>query len=370
MDHEIEAPGRVDVETRPRRGLGPHHRRVPAGARPAAAAGQVPRLRLVQPRGPGRRCATRSSAALTGARYAGWEGLLDEQRAYLDEFWDAADVEVDGDAELQQAVRFGLFHVLQAGARAERRAIPAKGLTGPGLRRARVLGHRDVRAAGARPTPCRRRGRGRAALAPRRPSTRPGSGPARSGWPGPRSRGGPSAAQECSGYWPAGTAAFHVNADIAAAVERLSHRHRGRAPSGATCGVEILVETARLWMSLGHHEPGRAVAHRRRHRPGRVHRGRGRQHLHEPVPRPRNLAAAADAVDRHPQIARAARASTRGGGDLAGRGRGRARPVRRAAAVHQQSAHFTDLPEWDFDRTTPTTRCCCTRRTSTSTAGR
>ena len=55
-----------------------------------------------------------------------------EQRAYLDDFWDRADVEVDGDPEVQQAVRFALFHVLQAGARAEHRPIPAKGLTGPG----------------------------------------------------------------------------------------------------------------------------------------------------------------------------------------------------------------------------------------------
>src|SRR6185437_9442324 len=59
--------------------------------------------------------------ALTGARYSGFEGLLAEQRAYLDGFWDAGDVEVEGDAELQQAVRFGMFHVLQAGARTERR---------------------------------------------------------------------------------------------------------------------------------------------------------------------------------------------------------------------------------------------------------
>ena len=62
----------------------------------------------------------------------GWDGLLAEQRAYLDDFWEGADVEVDGDAEIQQAVRFGLFHILQAGARAEQRPIPAKGLTGTG----------------------------------------------------------------------------------------------------------------------------------------------------------------------------------------------------------------------------------------------
>jgi alpha,alpha-trehalose phosphorylase len=62
----------------------------------------------------------------------GWEGLLHQQRAFLDAFWEDADLEIDGDAELQQAVRFALFHTVQAGARGEQRLIPAKGLTGPG----------------------------------------------------------------------------------------------------------------------------------------------------------------------------------------------------------------------------------------------
>ena len=75
------------------------------------------------------------AAALTGARQTGWNGLLAEQRAYLDEFWERADVELDGDPEVQQAVRFALFHVLQAGVRGEDRPIPAKGLTGPGYDR-------------------------------------------------------------------------------------------------------------------------------------------------------------------------------------------------------------------------------------------
>ena len=57
-------------------------------------------------------------AALSAARQTGWDGLLAEQRSYLDDFWDGADVEIDGDAEVQQAVRFALFHVLQAGAAA------------------------------------------------------------------------------------------------------------------------------------------------------------------------------------------------------------------------------------------------------------
>jgi alpha,alpha-trehalose phosphorylase len=62
------------------------------------------------------------AAALAGARHTGWDGVLAAQREYLDDFWDRADVELEGDAELQQAVRFALFHTLQAGARAERRA--------------------------------------------------------------------------------------------------------------------------------------------------------------------------------------------------------------------------------------------------------
>ena len=70
--------------------------------------------------------------ALAAAHLTGWDGLLAEQREYLDEFWDGADVELEGDAEVQQAVRFGLFHILQAGARAEYRPIAAKGLTGSG----------------------------------------------------------------------------------------------------------------------------------------------------------------------------------------------------------------------------------------------
>ena len=71
-------------------------------------------------------------AALSAAKRSGWDGLRREQRDYLDDVWNRADIEIDGDDELQQAVRFSLFQVVQAAARAEQRAIPAKGLTGRG----------------------------------------------------------------------------------------------------------------------------------------------------------------------------------------------------------------------------------------------
>ena len=59
--------------------------------------------------------------------------------------------------------------------------------------------------------------------------------------------------EECSGYWPAGTAAFHVNADVADATARYLAA-TGDEDFGTDYGIELLVETARLWVSLGHHD--------------------------------------------------------------------------------------------------------------------
>src|SRR5213078_5338838 len=59
--------------------------------------------------------------------------------------------------------------------------------------------------------------------------------------------------QETSGYWPAGTAAFHINADIADAVLRYLDATED-AEFEQEVGLELLVETARLWRSLGQHD--------------------------------------------------------------------------------------------------------------------
>jgi len=145
------------------------------------------------------------AAALAAARQAGWDGLLADQRRYLDDFWARADVELSGDPELQQAVRFALFHVLQAGARAERRAIPAKGLTGTGYDGHSfwdsetfvlpLLTYTVPRAA----ADALRWRHSTLDLARERAGTLGLKGAAFP-W---RTIGG----QECSGYWPAGTAA-------------------------------------------------------------------------------------------------------------------------------------------------------------------
>ncbi|GAY10789.1 glycoside hydrolase family 65 protein [Pseudonocardia sp. N23] len=190
-------------------------------------------------------------AGLAAARFTGWEGLLAEQRAYLDDFWVTADVEIDGDAELQQAVRLAVFHVLQAGARAERRAIGAKGLTGDGYDghtfwdtetfALPVLSHLAPDAAADAL-------RWRQSILPLAMERAEQLGLAGAAFPWRTIRG-----HECSGYWPAGTAAFHINADIADAVRR-HVAATGDLVFEREVGLDILVQTARLWRSLGHHD--------------------------------------------------------------------------------------------------------------------
>ena len=191
------------------------------------------------------------AAALAAARQTGWQGLRHEQRAYLDDYWARADVAVDGDAALQQAVRFGLFHVLQAGARAERRAIPAKGLTGTGYDGhcfwdtegfvLPVLTHTNPAA-----TADALRWRYDTMPSAQRRAAQLGLSGAAFPW---RTING----EECSGYWPAGTAGFHINANVADAVVRYVQA-TGNLDFERRIGLALLVQTARLWRSLGHHD--------------------------------------------------------------------------------------------------------------------
>jgi alpha,alpha-trehalose phosphorylase len=190
-------------------------------------------------------------AALSAARRTGWDGLVSEQRAFLDDVWDRADVVVEGEPRLQQAVRFALFQAVQAAARAEQRAIPAKGLTGRGYNghtfwdtESYTLPILSYIAPGAVRDALRWR-HSTLDLARARARELRLAGAA---FPWRTIRG-----EECSGYWPAGTAGFHINADIADAVRRYVSA-TGDTEFDQGPGLELLVETARLWRSLGHHD--------------------------------------------------------------------------------------------------------------------
>jgi alpha,alpha-trehalose phosphorylase len=187
----------------------------------------------------------------------GFQQLLASQEQYMDDFWRRSDVRVKdvreertkrSTVEIQQAIRFNLFHILQASARAEDAGVPAKGLTGqayeghyfwdteiyvlpfliytspriaknlltfrykmlPQARaRARQLGHRG-------------------AIFPWRTIS----------------------GEEASAYYAAGTAQYHINADIMYALRKYVQA-TGDEAFLRDYGAEMLVETARLWVDLG-----------------------------------------------------------------------------------------------------------------------
>jgi alpha,alpha-trehalose phosphorylase len=286
-------------------------------------------------------------AALAAAAHGGWAGLLAEQRSYLDDFWARADVEVHGDEEIQQAVRFGLFHVLQAGARAEQRAIPAKGLTGSGydghafwdteMFVLPVLTYTEPRAVAEA-----LRWRQDTLPAARDRAAQLGLRGAAFPW---RTIDG----SEGSAYWPAGTAAFHVNADIAHAVVRYIAA-TGDTDFERETGLELLVETARLWRSLGHHDH-HGVFHIDGVTGPDEYSAVADDNTYTNLMARSNLLAAADVCERHPDLA--ARHGVDDEESAAWRDAAESVhiPYNEELGVHEQHAGFTRHQRWDFART-------------------
>jgi alpha,alpha-trehalose phosphorylase len=288
-------------------------------------------------------------AAITAARHTGWDGLVQEQRAYLDDFWNACDVELDGDTEVQQAVRFGLFHILQAGARGEARPIPAKGLTGPGYD-----GHAfwDTESF----------------VLPLLTCTLPPAAASALRWrqatlPAARTRAQQLELQgasfpwrtingeESSGYWPASTAAFHVNADIADAVVRYVGM-TGDTDFEVEVGLELLIETARLWRSLGHFDANQQFRIDGVTGPDE-YSGLADNNIYTNLMAQQNLQAAVSAALRHPERAQSFGVSLEELRDWRTAAESMCIPFDERLGVHQQSEDFTSHEEWDFANTPP-----------------
>jgi alpha,alpha-trehalose phosphorylase len=283
------------------------------------------------------------------ARHTGWDGLLAAQRAYLDDFWGRADVEIEGDDELQCAVRTSMFHCLQAAARAEKRAIAAKGLTGTGYdghtfwdTESFVLQQLTYTAPGAaRDALCWRH----ETLDHARQRARE-LGLSGAAFPWRTIRG-----QECSAYWPASTVAFHINADIADAVLRYQVAH-GDPEFDRGTAAELLIETARLWHSLGHHDGGGRFSIDGVTGPDE-YSAIADDNVYTNLMAQRNLRAAADVAERVGDRARELDvdpeeiAAWRAAADAM------AVPYDSEHDVHPQAARFTRHSRWDFAATPP-----------------
>ena len=197
---------------------------------------------------PARELFDRCRRTLDRVRRDGIARELDQQRDWVQKYWDNADVEVAGHPEIQQAVRWNLFQIAQASARADQLGVAAKGVTGSGYEghyfwdteiyvvpflaytfptaaknllrfRVNLLDHARARA---------RELAQRGALFP---------------W---RTING----LEASAYYAAGTAQYHIDADVAYAVARYTDA-TGDRDFLHRDGAEILVETARMWADLG-----------------------------------------------------------------------------------------------------------------------
>ena len=187
----------------------------------------------------------------------GFSALLASQEQYLNDFWRRSDVRVRAvredraklsTVETQEAIRFNLFHILQASARAEDQGVPAKGLTGQAYE-----GHyfwdteiylmpfltytspRIARNLLAFRYKMLDKARARAKLLGYRGAMFP--------W---RTIDG----EEASAYYAAGTAQYHINADIMYALRKYVQA-TGDQQFLRDYGAEMLVETARLWLNLG-----------------------------------------------------------------------------------------------------------------------
>ncbi|QFG68062.1 glycoside hydrolase family 65 protein [Ornithinimicrobium pratense] len=198
--------------------------------------------------------ADRCMRTLDRAELEGMDALHAEHAATWDRFWEESDVLVQGHrlGHVQQAVRWNLFQLGQASIRSGSHGIPAKGLTGSGYgghyfwdtecyvlpflihthpqaaRNALRFRHGMLDQARTRASELSQYG----ALYP---------------W---RTING----EEASAYFAAGTAQYHINADVAYALMKYA-RATGDRKFLRNDGVDILVETARLWADLGFWQP-------------------------------------------------------------------------------------------------------------------
>ena len=235
---------------------------------------------------PARELVDRCRRTLDRARLEGVERQFERQRVWLDAFWERSDVRIAGHDDLQQATRWCLFQLAQAAARADGQGVPAKGVTGSGY-----SGHYfwDTEIyvlpflAYTTPLWARNALRMRYLMLPaaRRRAHQLNEAGALFPW---RTING----EEASAYYAAGTAQYHINADVSFALakyvratddieflhrEGVDNRRRDRAPVGNAGFLALGGRQGR--------RRRRGVPHPRGHRSRRVHHRGQRQPLHQ-----------------------------------------------------------------------------------------
>lgn len=176
--------------------------------------------------------------------------ILANQQSYLKKFWDIADIHNEGDVALQQGLRYNMYQILQSVGKDSVSNISAKGLSGEGYEghyfwdseiyilpfltlccpelARQLLQYRYTILDSARERAKELGHKKGAAYA----------------W---RTING----EECSSYFPAGTAQYHINGDIAYSYIQY-YLSTGDMEFIKEFGAEVIFETARIWMEIGH----------------------------------------------------------------------------------------------------------------------
>jgi len=198
------------------------------------------------------------TALLRAAVERGYDALLADQVAWFADFWAASNVAFAGQPNAELAIRFALAELAMAVGRDGKSSIGAKGQTGEGYE-GHVFWDADLYVmpvfAFTRPEIARAMLAWRISkLAAARDNARAMGHEAGALYPW-RTIGG----HECSSYFPAGSAQYHINADIAYALETYLAATGDRSLLDAG-GAAMLVETARIWLAIGYHDAARGDA--------------------------------------------------------------------------------------------------------------
>ena len=292
----------------------------------------------------------------------GVEQQFADQRAWLDGYWERSDVEVVGQPAVQQAVRWNLFQLAQATARAEQSGVPAKGVTGSGYgghyfwdTEIYVLPFLSYTS----PKMARSALRFRYNMldAARRRAQDLAQSGALFPW---RTING----EEASAYYAAGTAQYHIDADIAFALCKYVERQRGRRLHAARGrrhpgGDRPDVGRPRF---LARAEPagrdGPHLPHPRRDRARRVHHGGERQPVHQrdgalqPGHGRRGRAEPQNADNgRYDSLVQRLGIEDHEVDDWAEAAAGMAIPFDPTTGINPQDSHFLDREVWDLKNT-------------------
>lgn len=196
--------------------------------------------------------------ACVAAAAAGFAQLAAEQAQWFAAHWERCWFALPDDSVAEASLRHGMFQLVQAAGRDGTTSIAAKGQTGEGYE-GHVFWDADLYVLPA--LALTRPDIARAMLAWRIAGLDAARGNARAMgqatgalYPWRTIAGG-----ECSSFFPAGAAQYHINADIAYAL-RLYVDATGDRSILAEGGAAMLVETARIWLEIGFHDPARGDA--------------------------------------------------------------------------------------------------------------